>query len=68
MIMDVKSAFLYGDVKRNLYIELPVEDPHSSSGNIVGQLNKAMYDTRDAPQIWQEVVEHKMTSLGFTHS
>ena len=68
MIMDVKSAFLYGNVKRELYIELPIEDPHHASGNMVGKLHKAMYGTRDAPQIWQEVVESKMCSLGFKRS
>ena len=38
MIMDVKSAFLYGSVKRNIFIELPQEDPHSRSGRVVGKL------------------------------
>ena len=68
MIMDAKSAFLYGSVKRDIYIELPSEGLHSRSGRIVGKLNKAMYGTRDAPQIWQEVVEAKMTGLGFRAS
>ena len=48
-----------------IYIELPPEDSQSRSGEIVGKLNKAMYGTRDAPQIWQGVVEAKMRSLGF---
>ena len=66
--MDVKSAFLYGDVKRDIYIELPEQDPMLNKGDYVGKLVKAMYGTRDAPQFWQEVVERKMISLGFNPS
>jgi hypothetical protein len=43
MILDVKSAFLYRDTKREIYIELPDEDLIGHSGFHVGQLLKAMY-------------------------
>ena len=46
-------CFLIWKVKRDVYIELPREDDMSLSGNMVGKLDKAMYGTRDAPQIWQ---------------
>ena len=35
MLADVKTAFLYGDVRRSLYVELPPEDPLSASGRYV---------------------------------
>ena len=38
MLADVKTAFLYGDAARSLYIELPPEDPSSASGGFVGKL------------------------------
>ena len=63
MILDVKGAFLYGEAKREIYIQLPIEDRMSHTGRYLGKLNKAMYGTRDAPQIWQEVVEGKMRSI-----
>jgi hypothetical protein len=66
-IVDVKCAFLYGWARRKVYIELPSRDPESGK-NLVGQLLKAMYGTRDAPQIWQEVVKKKMVSIGFVTS
>ena len=65
MILDVKCAFLYGKMKRDVYIELPPEDPDSLSGEFYGKLEKAMYGTRDAPQIWQAVVRETMERLGF---
>ena len=46
--MDIKKAFLYGKISKNVYIELPAEDPMSEGGHFVGKLDKAMYGTRDA--------------------
>ena len=45
MVMDVKCAFLYGEIRRNVYIELPHTDPRSGDKTVVGQLKKAMYGT-----------------------
>jgi len=64
LILDVKRAFLYGDIEDNVYIELPPEDPYYGQG-YVGALKKAMYGTRGAPRVWQKVVKKVMTSLGF---
>ena len=68
MFMDVKGAFLYGECRRKIYIELPSQDPRHGDGGLVGMLRKAMYGTRDAPQIWQQEVQKAMESLGFTMS
>ena len=43
MLADVKTAFLYGDARRSLYVELPLEDPLAASGRYVGKLDRAMY-------------------------
>ena len=64
LILDVKRAFLYGDIEDKVYIELPPEDAYYGQG-YVGILKKAMYGTRGAPHVWQKVVKRVMTSLGF---
>ena len=64
MIMDVKRAFLYGDIEDRVYIRLPKEDPKYNMG-LVGRLKKAMYGTRGAPHVWQKMVRRTMTKLGF---
>jgi hypothetical protein len=51
-----------------VYIEPPPEDPNYRCGKYYGLLEKAMYGTRDAPQIWQEVVAEVMMRLGFKAS
>ena len=47
MLVDVQKAFLYGEVQRTVYIELPPEDPMFQSGEWVGVLKKAMYGLRE---------------------
>jgi hypothetical protein len=64
MLLDVKCAFLYGEAKRIVYIELPPEDLNYRCGKYYGLLEKAMCGARDAPQIWQEVVAEVMVRLG----
>ena len=67
MILDIKRAFLHGEIEEEIYIELPLEDPKRLQG-MVGRLKKAMYGTRAAPQVWQALVKRTMTRLGFVPS
>ena len=64
MLLDVKKAFLYGQLKRRVYIELPPEDEKREGGQMMGMLNKAMYGLRDAPQVWQQEVRRLMSGMG----
>ena len=50
MLTDVKTAFLYGDARRLLFIELHPGDLRVS---FLGKLERAVYGTRDAQMIWQ---------------
>ena len=68
MLLDFKRAFLYGDIQRTLYIELPEDDSRRNGGANVGLLRKAMYGTQDAPSVWQQLVRQMLTGLGFTPS
>ena len=68
MVLDIKKAFLYGEMRRSVYIELPPEDPRSEGGQYVGKLRRAMYGTRDAPAEWQNVVTKVMKQIGFIPS
>jgi hypothetical protein len=68
MVLDVSCAFLYAPIKRTVYIELPEEDPKSTSGEWVGKLEKALYGTRDAPQAWLEELGATLEGLGFNAS
>ena len=65
MALDFSKAFLYGDVQREIYIELPDEDGRKQAGDSVGLLAKSMYGLRDAPRVWQKVVESMLQERGF---
>ena len=68
MSLDVSCAFLYALVVRDLFIEIPQADPRSRDGNLVGRLRKALYGTRDAPQLWQRTLGKVLKELGFCSS
>ena len=68
MVMDVKCAFLYGVCRRRVCIELLRQDPKRGAADPVGLLQKAMYGSRDAPQIWAKEVQKVMEGLGFVIS
>jgi len=67
MILDIKRACFIREVEDDIYIELLDEDAKKKEGS-VGLLKKAMYGTRAAPQVWQEVVRRRMVSLGLSPS
>ena len=59
MVMGFKRAFLYGDMPRDVYVEIPSDDDRARPW-LVGKLQKAMYGTQDAPAVWQAVVQKMM--------
>jgi hypothetical protein len=64
--MDVKTAFLNGFIKEEVYIEQPqgfeVEDKRSH----VCRLKKSLYGLKQAPRAWYGYIDSFLTSLGFT--
>ena len=65
MALDFEKAFLNGNIKRDVCIVLPPEDSRSNGCLNVGYLRTAMYGLREAPAIWQDVVQNRMEQLGF---
>ena len=47
MIKDVRRAYLYAKITRDVYIELPKEDPKYGTG-LLGKLKLCLNGTRDA--------------------
>lgn len=64
--LDVKTAFLHGDLKEDIYIEIPhgvKADP-----GLVCKLEKSLYGLKQAPKCWNEKFNVFLQSLGFSRS
>lgn len=64
--MDVKNAFLNGDLKEEVYMVAPPGVSHAPGQ--VCRLKKALYGLKQAPRAWYERFSNVVTSLGFTSS
>jgi hypothetical protein len=66
--MDVKSAFLNGELEETVYVSQPpgfVADGHEHK---VYKLHKALYSLRQAPRAWNSKLDASLESLGFNRS
>ena len=64
--MDVKTAFLNGLLKEDVYVAQPKGfiDPHFP--NHVLYLKKALYGLKEAPRVWYDRLTQYLVSHGFT--
>ena len=61
--MDVKTAFLYGDIDEAIYIDQP---PGCDDGSgRVCRLNKTLYGLKQSPRIWYNTLATFLGDLGF---
>jgi hypothetical protein len=63
--MDVKSAFLNGDLKEVIYVQQPPGFIDNNNSGKVLQLHKALYGLRQAPRAWNAKLNSTLLSLGF---
>nr|GFB91350.1 Gag-Pol polyprotein [Tanacetum cinerariifolium] len=64
--MDVKTAFLYGPLKEEVYVNQPdgFVDPYHPDK--VYRLKKALYELKQAPKAWYDELSKFLLSKGFT--
>jgi hypothetical protein len=63
--MDVKSAFLNGPIKEEVYVEQPPGFEDSEYPNHVYKLSKALYGLKQAPRAWYECLRDFLITSGF---
>jgi hypothetical protein len=66
--MDVKSAFLNGDLKEEVYVRQPAGFIVTSQEGKVLRLRKALYGLRQAPQAWNSKLDDTLKKMDFVQS
>ena len=66
--MDVKSAFLNGVLKEEIYIEQPEGFISKDKPDKVFLLNKAIYSLKQAPRAWYSRIDDYLLKLEFIRS
>ena len=65
--IDVKNAFLHGDLKEEIYLKLP-SGMTTSSPHDVYKLRRSLYGLKQAPHTWFEKFHSTLLSFSFTQS
>lgn len=63
--LDVKSAFLNGGIKKDVYIEQPSGFESKEESETVLELKKTLYGLRQKPKAWYNGIEGYFMSEGF---
>jgi hypothetical protein len=66
--MDVKTAFLNGEIKEEVYVEQPQGFEVHDKQTHVCRMKKDLYGLKKAPRAWYGRIDSFLTSLGFTKS
>nr|GEW22011.1 hypothetical protein [Tanacetum cinerariifolium] len=64
--MDVKTTFLYGPLKEEVYITQPNEFVDPYHPDKVYRLKKALYGLKQAPRAWYDELSNFLISKGFS--
>jgi len=64
--LDVKGAFLYGELKEEVYVDQPEGFITKGEEDKVYKLNKALYGLKQAPRTWFSMIESYFQKEGFT--
>jgi hypothetical protein len=65
--MDVKTAFLNGDLEEEIYMEQPEGFTHEGE-HLVCKLHKSLYGLKQSPRAWNQKLDTFLKNIEFTRS
>ena len=66
--LDVKNAFLHGDIEEEVYMEVPMGLEEKFEQGKVCKLKKALYGLKQSPRAWFGRFTKTMNSMGYNQS
>ena len=63
--MDVKNAFLHGDLQEEVYMMQPEGYQDDAQPHLVCTLRKALYGLKQAPRAWSDKIGQYLVTIGF---
>lgn len=64
--MDVKAAYLNGELKETIYMKLPPGFESNYPPKSICKLNKSLYGLKQAGKVWYDKLAHTLNQSGFT--
>ena len=66
--LDIKSAFLNGELKEDVYVDQPEGYVATGNEHKVYKLHKALYGLKQAPKAWYSRIDQYFLENGFERS
>ncbi len=66
--MDVKTAFLNGELEKEIYMEQPQGFVHQGDEHLVCKLHKSLYGLKQSPRAWNQKLDVFLKSIEFMKS
>lgn len=67
MQFDIKTAFLYGEIQENIWIEL-TDGPWSKGHRVIIKLRKSLYGLKQSPKCWNRKFDQVLQNFSMKRS
>lgn len=66
--MDVKTAFLNGELKEEVYMQQPEGFVVKRKEHLVCKLNRSIYGLKQSPRCWNIILDEQLKKIGFVQT